>query len=233
MTVWIAHPSGADTILFDFNSLAANKNSKDNGNDPIEEYMELVYGSAITVVEGARTRKERVEDRPNGAYLGNSDGALDQGLCAPNGLIACHGAPMDTFLINRWNNGFDRIVITFEDEPISSVEFDWEIFPVTQAGQRAHLQVIADESHIFFLELFGANKELGDLGHFNTLVFDSPVHTLQFIDWNDAPIGIDNLRVRRQETPWPSSLLLLGAGLAGPAVWKLSRRFSPSSRQKA
>ena len=229
---WSARPAGADTILFDFNSLAANKDSKNNGNDLIEEYMELVYGSDITVPAGARTRKDRVEDRPDGAYLGNSDGALDRGLCAPSGSVACHGTPMDTFLINRWNNDFDRIGITFEQQPIIAVEFDWEIFPVTQNGQTADLTVIADETQIFFHEILGANKELGDLGHFS-YVFDSPVSTLQFIDWTDAPIGIDNLRVRRQETPWASPLLLLSAGLVGPAIWTLRKRLSPSSRQRA
>jgi hypothetical protein len=220
--------AGANTVLFDFNSLAENINST-NSEDAIEDYMEALWGSEITVKRGAKTFKSRIEGRPANpfdAYLGNTDGAVGRTDCPSD--PACHGQAPDTFLINRWNaNGLaanerDRIAITFEEEPIFSVEFDWAIYPVTEGGQNADLTVWADETQIFFTQLLGEEKEKGDLGHF-FLNFNGPVRTLQFVDWNDAPIGIDNLRVGRQ-VPWPDPLLLLAAGLAGPAWWTARKR---------
>jgi hypothetical protein len=215
--------AAANVILFDFNSLGAGLNSSDNGTDPIETYMEGIYGSDITVRNGAQTRKDRVEGRPNGnidMFLGNSDGATARGDCSsPGANAACHPNPKDTFLINRWDastsqvpaNLADRIIITFVTAPIVGLEVDWEIFPVTQDGANADITIKADGVQIFFSQLTGSDKELGDLGHFS-YTFTSPVNTLEFIDWRDAPIGIDNLRVTRRRVPLPGTLALLGAG---------------------
>jgi hypothetical protein len=231
----------ASTILFDFNSLGADINSVSNGSpfpsstDPIEDYMEDIYGSNITVQLGARTRSDRVEGRPNGSldmYLANSDGASDRGDCPSN--TACHGAPMDTFLINRWNASSidpglrDRIIITFEDDPIMGFEVDWEIFPVTRNGQNADITIKADGEQLFFSQLLNGEKERGDLGHFVSVTFLDPVHTLEFIDWNDAPIGIDNLRVTRR-VPVPGTPSLLGAGLL---AFGLSRKRSRARKPR-
>jgi hypothetical protein len=213
-------------VLFDFNALAANVNSA-TGEDAIEDYMEALWGSDITVALGARTRKSRVESRPSGAYLGNSDGALNRGSCGDE--VTCHPDPKDTFLINRWNAGSldanlrDRIIITFEEEPIMGFEVDWEIFPVTQNGQNADITIKADGVTLFFRELLGADKELGDLGHFS-FSFLAPVQTLEFIDWNDAPIGIDNLRVTRRRVPVPATTPLLAAGLLALGIIRRRRR---------
>lgn len=183
--------------------------------------MEGLYGSNITVNVGARTRKTPTSGT-QGLNLGNSDGALDRGpFVSPPG----HPDPKDTFLINRWNatslpaDVRDRIVITF-DRPISSVEFDWEIFPRTSGV--ADITVKADGTTIFNEVLPTApidERRLGDLGHFGHFDFVTPVHTLEFIDWNTAPIGIDNLTVN-DTIPEPATLLLLGSGLAVMAVWR-------------
>jgi hypothetical protein len=234
--------AAAATILFDFNSLPADVNSKSNGSpfpapnplpssaDRIEDYMEDIYGSNITVLLGAQTRTSRVENRPNGTldmYLGNSDGAMDRGDCSnPGADAACHGGNPDTFLINRWNSTSvpsglrDRIVITFLDVPIMGFEVDWEIFPVTMNGQNADITIKADGEQLFFSQLLGIDKERGDLGHF-AISFDQPVHTLEFIDWSDAPIGIDNLQVT---IPVPGTLALLGAGCLAFSFSRVARR---------
>jgi hypothetical protein len=211
--------ASADTILFDFNSLAAGVNSA-NGADAIETYMEALYGSDITVARGAKTQRDRIEGRPTDMYLGNSDGAIDLGAClAPY----CHAGAADTFLINRWDktsiplNERDRVSITFEDVPVWGLGVDWEIFPVTANGQKADITIMADGEIIFFSQLLGLAKEKGDLGHFD-ISFSTPVHKLEFIDWTDAPIGIDNLSVTRRKVPVPGTGLLLLAGLAALGV---------------
>ena len=213
----------ADVMLFDFNSLPANVNSR-GGSDPIEAYMEGVYGSQITVRTGARTRRNRVNGTPADLYLGNSDAGMG------------HAPPLDTFLINRWNatslaeNRRDRITIVFEDEPITGLEFDWEIFPVSE-DNRASIAVKADGEVIFMHKLFGADRALGKVGHFSLLNLGHSVRKLEFIDRSfGAPIGIDNLRVRTGpnddlpvfSNPEPSSLVIAATGLLGmlAPVWR-------------
>lgn len=207
----LAIPGGAAAapILFDFDSIPDNTNSKD-GEDKIEDYMEAIYGSEITVALGARAEDDKIEGRPTGAYLGP-----------------------DIFLINRWDKTSisptlrDRIIITFEEVPITGLEFDWEIFPVTETGQNADLTVkvtdIFDQtSTIFFNELLGPAKELGALGH-ESFTFPTPVKTVQFIDWSGAPIGIDNLSLPNR-VPLPGTLALLGAGLLAFGISRAGRR---------
>jgi len=208
----LAIPGGAVAapILFNFNSLGDDVNST-SGEDVIEDYMEGVYGSEITLALGSKTENDKIEGRPTGGYLGP-----------------------DIFLINRWNASSlsstlrDRIIITFEAVPITGLEFDWEIFPVTTSGQNADLTVkvtdiFGEMNTIFFRELLGPAKELGALGH-ESFIFSTPMKTVQFIDWNDAPIGIDNLSVPRLLVPLPGTLALLGAGLLAFGVGRARRR---------
>jgi len=214
----LAIPGGAVAapILFNFNTLADNTNSTDVGVDLIEQYMEGVYGSDITLRLGARAENDKIEGRPSGAYLGP-----------------------DIFLINRWNSTSiastlrDRIIITFEEVPIMGIEFDWEIFPVTESGQNADISVRVwteqqwlnedpNGTLIFSHALTGAAKELGALGH-ESFSFSTPVMTVQFIDWNDAPVGVDNLSLPRL-VPIPGTLALLGAGLLAFGVGRARRR---------
>lgn len=214
----------AESVLFDFNALGKNVNST-NGADPIELYMENLWGSNITVVAGAKTMKNRPENpHPAGLYLGNSDGATVRG---PYPGPGSHGNPKDTYLINRWNSGCcaatekDRITIVF-DEGINEVAFDWEIFPTNGANTTADFTFKADEVPYFFTALTTmSEKTQGQLGHLS-FDFDHPVHRLEFIDWTDAPIGIDNLHVGFT-VPGPSPLLALGLGLATLAGWRRLR----------
>ena len=207
----LAIPGGAAAapILFDFDTIPDNTNSS-SGEDMIEDYMEAIYGSEITVALGARAEDDKIENRPTGAYLGP-----------------------DIFLINRWDKTSisptlrDRIIITFEDVPITGLEFDWEIFPVTESGQNADLTVMVTDifgqtNTIFFHELLGPAKELGALGH-ESFTFSTPMKTVQFIDWSDAPIGIDNLSLPNR-VPLPGTLALLGAGFVAFGVGRARRR---------
>lgn len=140
----------------------------------------------------------------------------------------------------------DRIVITFAN-PIPWVAFDWEIFPQTTLTH-ADITVLADGHQILFEDLTtfrcspppvgqtltqckNSEVQKGDLGSFAHFDFNTSnaawlaagggnggVHTLEFIDWTTAPVGIDNLQVG-QTVPEPASLLLLGSGLAGLGFW--------------
>jgi hypothetical protein len=233
----------AATILFDFNSLADNTNSTGNTGstggvvDPIEVYMEGLYGSDITVDWGAKADDDRTEGLTNTyPYLGNRDGALNRfGVDCVSG--PCVATTQDRFLINRWNSSVpstlrDRITITFEIVPITGIEFDWQIFPVT--GGKADLTVwvwteqqIADEdpgTQIFYYQnSTTTEKQNGAMGHFGTS-FSSPVMRISFVDWNTAPIGVDNLKIT--QTPVPGTLVLLGAGFVALG---LARRRSKKS----
>ena len=204
-------------ILFDFNALGGTTNASSNnaGMDTIDTYMSNVYGSTVKIAYGARTRRSNIDPYPD-YWLGNTDGATSSSDAASTS----HGGTPDTFLINRWNSSLpnsvkDRIVISFLDEPIYGLEVDWEIFPVVATSSaNADLTIKADGVTIFFHELLGAAKALGAMGHFSYM-FAQGVTTLEFIDWFDAPVGIDNLTVTQNEpVPEPATLGLLALGLA-------------------
>lgn len=224
-------PPSAESVLFDFNSLAAGASSS-SGPDGIETYMESMYGSNITVNWGAKAMKgkpDAAHPASNQLYLANSDNAPDRGPMA--GSPYWHADPKDTYLINRWNDKptktcgptclSDRIVMIF-DVPIVSAEWDWEIFPINGKG-KADITAKADGVTIFYSSLTtAADKALGDLGHAGPFFFATPVNKLEFIDWTDAPIGIDKLQItKRQIIPLqvapvpddPPAVLILAAGL--------------------
>src|SRR5207237_9264300 len=142
----------------------------------------------------------------------------------------------DTYLINDWQNASanmnDRIAMTFA-KPISSVAFDWEIFPQTNMGADIDVYAIGVGFSVDILSETlpfcstncltppTPNVQTGDLGHFNTYYFDSshgwnygPVTQLQFVYWTTAAVGVENLTVC---TPVPQrgTLLLLASCLPG------------------
>jgi len=209
-------------FLFDFNTLAAGVNSA-TGADPIETYMEGVYGSDIAVALGAKTLKEKPEAVGPTNFLGNTD----------NGVY--HVNPKDTYLINRWNsttvptNLRDRITIEFLAAPVSFIEFDWQIFPVTTG--KADITVKADGVTIFYYDNDNtqAEKEAGKMGHFSWFSpGGTPVTKFEFIDWTTAPIGIDNLNVDREQrlppVPEPTGIVLWSSLMGVSALVTAYRR---------
>jgi hypothetical protein len=190
VTLFCAAMTAEGAIVFDFNSLAAGVKSSNLGTDLIETYMEGIYGSNITIPTGAKTLKNKPENVGPALYLGNTDNGVD------------HRPTLDTYLINRWDSGYDKIEIRFEESPIMAFELDWQIFPVTVNGQNADLTIKADGVTVFYSQLIGSQKPNGQMSHF---VYSSstPITDLQFIDWTDAPIGIDNLAVTQYSPPSP------------------------------
>jgi hypothetical protein len=248
--------SQAETLPFkwDFNPLAAGVNSA-NGPDSIETYMEGVFGSDITVKLGAQTRKTRMDGLTSlSFFLGNTDGATDRGFYPAK----AKQPPLDTFLINRWNDAKnvpnlherDRITITFEEQGLDWIAFDWEIFPVVKgsnepaditfrackkseriADTKGVLLCPADPAHTFMFFDLGPKgspeKELGDLGHFpqniEKFFFASAMEQFEWIDWNTAPVGLDNLE-GGVLVPQPGSLLLIGSALLALGSLRKARR---------
>lgn len=208
--------NGADAgFMLNFNSLAANVNSA-TGTDSIETYIEGVIGSNVTVEPGTKTLKEKPENVGPTNYLGNTD----------NGVW--HANPKDTYLINRWNytslpsNVRDRIKITF-DVALASIEFDWQIFPVTTG--KADFTVKADGIQYLYYDN-SSNKTSGYLSH-SKIVFTTPVNTIEFIDWTTAPVGIDNLYIDYPPPPQtavPEPATGLMALLGGLGIVAVRRR---------
>ncbi len=106
------------------------------------------------------------------------------------------------------------------EKPVGAIEFDWQIFPVTQG--KADLTVLADGIQVFYFNN-AANLRDGALGH-ESIVFSSPVTRLEFVDWRTAPIGIDNLQISQTEpVPEPSTCALFLLGSAGLAFSRRRR----------
>ena len=199
-----------------FNTLNADVNSA-TGTDPIETYIESVIGSNVTVYLGAKTLKYEPESGLSAQWLGNTEYV--------NGVLTNNQTGVrDTYLINRWNSSTiasnlrDRIKIYF-DVAVSSIEFDWQIFPTT--GNEADLTVKGDGVQYFYYNNI-AQKTAGKLGH-TLITFNAPVNLIEFIDWDTAPIGIDNLQLNppppNQQVPEPATgLMALLGGLGIAAV---------------
>jgi len=249
-------------VLFDFNTLSPGIQSG-SGADSIETYMGSLYGAQITVDTGAQISNQGIKVKRKYTHLGNSEGASGIAKLSKKALKL---KASDTFLVNpaHVKGAQTRLTLDFGDKPLTSFEFDFEIFPMKKKFP-AGLIVKADGETILEYSASGKNKKTGYLGHQGLFVFDSPVHELEFIGTPNTPIGIDNLLVNApaelsggsvggfqsvfqggiisdgnqnsnfsdsfdspggsgstgdgsvgtlQEVPEPSSLLLLGAGLA-------------------
>jgi len=245
-------PLPAESVLFDFDSLSANVDSTP-GADLIETTMEGIWGAAvgstkkdITVNWGARTAGLRIENAFSTIYLGNSDSATawNQTGTPPtnNRNTDSSSSTRDVYLYNRWNallpsSGCgsspcqrDRITIIFEQQPIISVEFDWEIFPINSNADIADFTFVADGVQYYYHPPLPSTagsglptKFTGDVGHYS-IVFETPVKKLEFIDWTTAPIGIDNLRVEAYTKP-PLSPQSIAVPDGSPAVLILAVGF--------
>lgn len=203
-------------VVFDFNTLSPGTQSG-SGADSIETYMESLYGADISVDTGGQIANQGIRVKRKYTHLGNSEGAV--GIAKLNKKQLKLRAS-DTFLVNpaHVKGAQTRLTLDFGDKPLTSFEFDFEIFPMKKKFP-AGLIVKADGETILEYSASGKNKKTGYLGHQGLFVFDSPVHELEFIGTPNTPIGIDNLLVN---TP---------AELSGGSVGgvQLFEDFNPSS----
>jgi hypothetical protein len=191
--------------LFDFNEINAPKKRKHHA-AAIDSYMEGLYGSEITV-----GRKVQI------------GGTAARGGSAFASLSAASGP----FLRNRGRNS--AITLSFDASPISSFSVDSQVFK-----RGVGIVVKADGVIVYQHLLTKAEKRSGIMESIDPILFDTPVHTLEFIGLKRTKIGIDNLRVNLSEdqigsdgptpvsVPEPSTLLMLGVGFL--AVAWLTRR---------
>ncbi|MGH7844924.1 MAG: PEP-CTERM sorting domain-containing protein [Candidatus Binatia bacterium] len=257
-------------VLFDFNTLSPGIESG-SGADSIEAYMSGLHGAQITVDTGAQISNQGIKVKRKYTHLGNSEGALGIAKLSKKQQKL---RASDTFLVNpaHVKGAQTRLTLDFGNKPLTSFEFDFEIFPMKKKFP-AGLVVKADGETILEYSASGKSKKTGYLGHQGLFVFESAVHELEFIGTPNTPIGIDNLLVNvpvelsggsvggvqlfeefnlafngnpdpsgfsdpanssggsgstgdgyvgtLQEVPEPSSLLLIGAGLAAVSL----RRF--------
>jgi hypothetical protein len=220
-------PAHATTITFDFNSLSSGVKSTNGPSDPIDSYMTHLWGSPVNVSSGTETARSAPEDLGQ-KYLGNTEDYVGRGK--DSGPV---DRRRDTYLFNRWDEpsiaDHDRIIITFAAMGISSFSVDWEIFPVTKnSTDNADITIYADGQELLYASLpptGNMGRENGMLGVFSSAGYVAPPggwHTLTFVDWTSAPVGIDNLEVdpwsRPPSIPEPGSGALVGIGLVALAA---------------
>jgi hypothetical protein len=229
-------------ILFNFNSptinpvISSQGGETDPPGDAIEAYMSLLYGSDVDVALGAKLVHNKPENIAGfNVYLGNTD-VVAPFVAPPLNPNVTNTGVSDNYLINRWNASSlpptvrDRIVIEFTQVPIIKMSVDWQIFPINSTTATADLTIKADGNQIFYYDNDNTHAEriAGKMGHFS-ITFANPVHKLEFIDWTDAPIGIDNLWVESPPEDSPPvvpepTTLLIWTGFAGALVATYRRR---------
>jgi hypothetical protein len=215
------HAVFADSF-FDFDEINAPKKKTAHA-AAIDSYMELHYGSDITVGPRTQVVGPRVRGNHRRAAAGFSP-------------------PSDSFLINSKGKN-SGITLSFDRSPISSFSVDSQVFK-----RGVGLIIKADGVIVYQHILTKAEKRSGIMGSIDPIFFDKPIHTLEFIGIQKTKIGIDDLavnlsgdlehqlsaeeasQVQVAAVAEPSSLLLLGLGFVA-ASW-LSRRFRAKSFQR-
>jgi hypothetical protein len=238
-----SRPAHAGLVTFDFNSLANGAAAS-----TIQTYMNGVLtanGIAGTVTVGAGAVADKNSYTADGHITGGNSGTPTQATlgntegCTINGPGCTKNATTDTFIRNVGGTSSpnDRITFQFSSAiSISSVSFDFQIFPDGEATQPPDFIYEARTGSNALVETWtklgvtpgtlgtwsrspaGAESAAQLMGHYDSAALVG-VRTLNFIDW-PATIGIDNLTLcincgpgSSATVPEPASLVLLGTGL--------------------
>ena len=221
----------ASTITFTFNSLSpgANSSAIASSMDSALNCLNCVSVGTGAVADNAYAADGHItggnSGKPAGVSLGNSDG------CTIDGPGCSSSTTLDTYLrnIGGTTSPDDRITLAFTGISITSLSFDYEIFPDGSASQPpdfifqatasngsmvstwTQYGVTPGTSGTWSKSSFGTETNAQSLGHWTSPTFTTPVTSLAFIDW-PATIGIDNLKITytTNPVPEPSSILLLG-----------------------
>ena len=174
-------------ISFDFNSPNLNLFPGQAAN--IEEYMEGLYPSNITVRH---------------AIVGDG---------IPHGPL--HDEGLGDFYIQNAPGVVNWFSITF-DIPITYAEFDWGMisdeFNAYFSTSSSDIFNSSDPAGSGFTLFFHENFTLSNKGT-TSKTFGAPVYTLAFRDSLAGEIEIDNLKVKT--VPEPCTLILVVSGLIG------------------
>ena len=178
----------ATSVLFDFEDAQFM-----GGAGEIEEYMESVYSSDVTVIGG------RVANWSPGPH-----GPFGPGPLGPDNYI--HAGP--DYCPSSWFS------FSFNEVPITSASFDWG----TILGVEGPIPMIVYSFDVFAddVEIFSVECGFDELsGNTDVLFFNSPITTLKFTvnPFANFEIEVDNLTVT--SVPEPATIALMGLGALG------------------
>jgi hypothetical protein len=217
--LFFALTAAAAPVVFNFDSITLS-GTHGNGlgatadSTAIGNYMSATLGTPVTVAGALATKTYNGEDHVNGKTLGTSDNNV------------AHGAPNDTFIINDnfgiYGPAANSFTMTFGGGFfLTSVAFDWEIFPdascpasanVTDCGGSDHSLTNSNWPDIELmvngvaLPIWKAlatipatspkdPQAIGTLAAALDLTgYGHPITSLTFVDW-PAEIGIDKLTI--------------------------------------
>ncbi|HKY08328.1 MAG TPA: hypothetical protein VJQ55_08805, partial [Candidatus Binatia bacterium] len=141
------------TTVFDFDDIQPTTKKKGANAAAVEAYMEGLYGSNLTV-----------SSRTNAVRGQNFYGAADLSRAGVN-----------AYLTAGKGKGPAGFTIDFGDNPIDSFSVDFKLFKKAKK-----FAIFADGELINLQTLTKAQRKQGMVGE-QTLFFDDPVHTLQFV----------------------------------------------------
>jgi len=236
-----ARPASAGWVTFNFNTVNLSGSTATAQNNYVDAYMDSVLASqapGMTVaVTGAKATNSYTGD-------GHVVGPVVNSVVKPLTLGTTDGgnptqqnASVDTFLDTENSTEID---MTFSGGKVYGISFDYEIFPnasctvancadVPDFSFKANGTTYKTDVAVNVSTLTNkhstasgpsANETAMQLGPKSfSFTFANGVNFLQFIDW-PVVIGIDNLRIDTTKppdiaaVPEPTSMLLLGSGLA-------------------